>query len=354
MENPCYYDGTKLLSLKDINGETPEIYICTTNRTGGKTTYFGRLCVNKFLQKGEQFCLLYRYNYELTNVAEKFFNDIGSLFFPKYVMRTNNVAKGKIQELRLCDRFNDEDLGQLCGYAVALNDADILKRYSHLFANIQRILFDEFQSDTNKYCDNEVEKLLSIHTSFARGQGKQVRYLPVYMIGNPVTLLNPYYTELGISDRLKSDTKFLRGEGFVMEQGFVESAANAQKESGFNRAFAKNRYIGFAAQGVYLNDSTAFIEKPVGLSRYICTIRYNGKDYGVREYQEQGFIYCDDKADLSFGIKLSATTADHKPNYVMAKANLKFLTIMRYFFNKGCFRFKNLACKEVIMKTLSY
>ena len=39
----AYYDGAKLLSMKDINGQQPEIYICTTNRTGGKTTYFNRL-----------------------------------------------------------------------------------------------------------------------------------------------------------------------------------------------------------------------------------------------------------------------------------------------------------------------
>ena len=50
-----YYDGTKLLSMKDINGNTPEIYMCTTNRTGGKTTYFGRLCVNRFLKHKEKF-----------------------------------------------------------------------------------------------------------------------------------------------------------------------------------------------------------------------------------------------------------------------------------------------------------
>ena len=48
----AYYDGVKLLSLKDLDGREPEIYIVTTNRTGGKTTYFGRLCVNKFLDNG--------------------------------------------------------------------------------------------------------------------------------------------------------------------------------------------------------------------------------------------------------------------------------------------------------------
>ena len=72
----AYYDGTKLLSLNDINGKKPEIYICTTNRTGGKTTYFGRLVVNRFLERGEKFAILYRYKYELDNCAEKFFKSI--------------------------------------------------------------------------------------------------------------------------------------------------------------------------------------------------------------------------------------------------------------------------------------
>ena len=73
-----YYDGTKLLSMLDINGNKPEIYMCTTNRTGGKTTYFGRLCINRFLDKKEKFALIYRYNYELDDVVDKFYKDLGS------------------------------------------------------------------------------------------------------------------------------------------------------------------------------------------------------------------------------------------------------------------------------------
>ena len=67
-----YYDGTKLLSMLDINGNKPEIYMVTTNRTGGKTTYFSRLLVNRFLKRGEKFALLYRYNYELDEIADKY------------------------------------------------------------------------------------------------------------------------------------------------------------------------------------------------------------------------------------------------------------------------------------------
>jgi hypothetical protein len=37
MTNSEYYDGTRILSLMDINGNKPELYLITTNRTGGKT-----------------------------------------------------------------------------------------------------------------------------------------------------------------------------------------------------------------------------------------------------------------------------------------------------------------------------
>ena len=341
-----YYDGTKLLSMSDLNGAKPEIYICTSNRSAGKTTYYNRYAVNKFKKNKEKFMLIYRYNYELDDCADKFFKDLESLFFHGDVMTSKRKASGIFHELFL----NEES----CGYAISLNSADQLKKYSHLFSDVCRMIFDEFQSETNHYCSDEIRKFISIHTSVARGQGKQARYLPVYMIGNPVSIINPYYVELGISERLRDDTKFLRGDGYVLEQGFVKSASQAQRESGFNKAFARNSYVAYSSQCVYLNDNKAFIEKPNGTGKYLCTLRYNGTDYGVREFAEAGCIYVDDKNDSSFRFKITVTTNDHEINYVMLKRNDMFLSTLRVYFEKGCFRFKDLKCKEAVLKALSY
>lgn len=341
-----YYDGTKLLSLTDINGNRPEIYMCTTNRTGGKTTYFGRLVVNRFLDKREKFGVLYRYNYELDDCAEKFFKDIGELFFNGYTMTSKKRAKGIYHELYLN--------GEPCGYAVSINSADQVKKNSHFFSDVKRLIFDEFQSESNTYCPNEIKKFISVHTSMARGQGEQNRYLPVYMLSNPVSIINPYYVELGISSRLTDETRFLRGDGFVLEQGFVESAADAQKSSGFNKAFARNSYVAYSSESVYLNDNKAFVDRPQGVGRYMATLKYNGQTYGIREFAEAGVIYCDDRADETFPLKITVTTDDHELNYVMLKRNDLFLFNLRYYFERGCFRFKDLRCKEAVLKSLSY
>lgn len=346
MTETKYYDGTRLLSMLDLDGNKPEIYICTTNRSAGKTTFFSRLLVNRFLESGDKFCLIYRYNYELDDCADKFFKDIGQLFFSSHAMLNKRRAGGIFHELFLDDKS--------CGYAISLNSSDQLKKYSHLFSDVKRMFFDEFQSESNHYCSDEIRKLLSVHTTVARGQGELVRYVPVYLCGNPVSLINPYYVELGISERLRSDTKFLKGYGFVLEQGFMESASLAQMQSGFNRAFANNTYVQYASQSVYLNDNTAFVDRPSGTSKYLATLRYENIDYGIRSFDTQGIIYCDNKPDQTFPYKLTVTTDDHNINYVMLRRNDMFLAQLRYFFEAGCFRFKDLKCKEVVLKALSY
>lgn len=348
-----FYDGTKLLSLNDANGKKPEIFICSTNRSAGKTTYFNRLVTRRFFKTGEKFMLVFRFGYEVDGVAEKFFSDIRGLFFPNYRMTAKNRSKGVYQELFIA-KNDDESIGESCGYAVALNQADAVKRFSHLFNAVGSMLFDEFQSETGKYAPGEVDKLISLHMSVARGNGKQIRYVPIYMLSNAVSLINPYYVALGISNRLNSKTRFLRGDGYVVEQGYVESAAVAQKESGFNRAFSSSKYVDHASENLYLNDNAAFIEKMEGRGRYLATVLYDGVSYGIRSFDSEGIVYMDNRPDVTYPDKITVTVEDHRTNYVMLMHNSLFIQQMRYFFEKGCFRFRDLKCKEAALRLLSY
>ena len=355
MKENKYYDGTKLLSMMDINGNKPELFICTSNRTGGKTTYFGRLLVNRFLKENKKFCLLYRYNYELDDCASNFFKDIGSLFFPYYEMVSKSMSKGIYHELFLIDTRYEDEVGVSCGYALSLNSADQLKKRSHLFSDVCTILFDEFQSETNHYCNDEVKKFQSIHTSLARGQGQQVKYLPVYMVSNPVSTINPYYVALGISDRLTKQVKFLRGNGYVLEQGYNKSASDALKSSGFNKAFSGGSdYLSYATDGKYLNDSNTFIQKMNGNGHYLFTLKYDGKEYGVREYTKEGIIYVSDSVDTTFKLKIAIDLESHDINYVLLSRYDDYINRLKYLFNHGAFRFKNQQCKNAMLRMLCY
>ena len=346
MEEKQYYDGTKLLSMKDINGLTPEIFISTSNRSAGKTTYYGRMVVNRFKKQGKKFCLLYRFNYELTGCADQFFKDIGHLFFKGDEMTEVKRANGVYVELFLNE--------QPCGYCISLNFADQIKKKSHLLSDVDSILFDEFQSENNHYCDDEVSKLMSIHTSLARGGGEQVRYLPVYMISNAVSIINPYYLSLGIADRLKTDTNYLKGDGFVLEQGFYQNVADAQKASGFNRAFKNESYLKYAAQNVYLNDNLNLIERMQGLSDYIVTIKKNDRFYGVRRFTDTGLFYIDNRADETYPDKIVPNAVEQEQGYMLLGRSSLLMSSLRLAFERGYVRFRNQECKAVFFDLMKY
>ena len=341
-----FYDGTKLLSLMDINGNKPEIYLTTGNRSIGKTTWFNRYAVKRFKEKHRKFCLIYRWNYELSDCADKFFKDIQRLFFQEDEMTEKRRANGIFVELFLND--------QSCGYCVTLNNADSLKKFSHLLSDVDIIIFDEFQSENNHYCPSEINKLLSIHTSIARGAGEQVRYVPMFMLSNKVSLINPYFLSLGISDRLKNDTKYLKGDGYVLEQTFMENVSVMQLASGFNRAFKNEDYVAYSAMNVYLNDNDAFIDKPKGDSRYVATLKNSNNLYSIRYYYEDNLYYIDKSVDEDFKTKLSFNASSHDANYVMMNSSSSYVLMLRGIFEKGLIRFKNQECKSAFFEMLKY
>lgn len=248
-----YFEAHHVDEFKDAEGNVPEILMVDGNRTGGKTTGFSRLFVDDFLSKGWKFMLIFRYKNDMRDVADAFFKDIKNLFFPEHSMTAKAHANGAYFEL-----FLDNNS---CGYATALTMAGKIKRYSHIFSDVHHMFFDEYQDENNLYLPDETQKLQSIHTTVARGQGQAVRFVPLYMCSNSISIFNPYYLALGITSKINSKTKVYRGIGFVLLRLVIKDVANAQKTSAFNRAFAGSGYLTASIDNTFLNDDKFNVEK---------------------------------------------------------------------------------------------
>lgn len=343
-----FYDGTKLISMKDKNGNEPEIYIATGNKSQGKTFFYNRLMVNKFLDKGEKFILLYRYAVELENCVEQFFGDIGPKKFPTYEMTSKRQAKGKFYSLFLNDKP--------CGFAISVNSADFVRKNAHYFNQCDNMLFDEFMPMSDyDYCPDEVNKFMMIHSSIARGEGKMYRPVKCYLVGNLISKINPYYVALNLHKDLPDNAKYYRGDGFVVEVCMNESAKKEQEQSAFNRAFSgmNNSIMKSDLEGTYARDSNNFVEKLTGSNQYLFTIVYDGVDYAIRQYTDLGLIYISDNADVSYPTKIAVTTADHDVNHIMLQSCQMQIVILRNLFNKGCVRFKNNMCKKAFLELVA-
>lgn len=348
MEETIYYDSYKIRHTKDLDGLMPSIHLITTNRSAGKTTNFLKEQIVNFRETGKKGALLYRVNYELSG-CQSIYKDVLNLF-PDLgsEMTARSMARGLFYELFL----DNESFG----FAFSLNDCDKLKKYSPLFADVDFIIMDEYQPENGKYLAKEIEKLQSILLTIGRGGGEQSRHLNVFLLGNQVTMLNPYYIEFNIHKRLRGDTKILRGHGWVAEFDNIESASKAIQNNAVYRAFNdthKSDYMSYSTEDIYLHDAEIFIEKPTGKSKYLCTIIHDNVPYGVREYFEQGYLFVSTKYDPSCTTVLAFKASDHNQNTIMLNHYSYTWKAIKDAYQGGYLRFADIKAKNTIFDILA-
>lgn len=272
-----YYSGKNLRNKKDLQNKKPKFLLSVGGRSTGKTVDWNSFVLNEFIKNKKQFILYYRYKYEITNIADRFFKSIDFRF--DGTMTDKNTENLGFSYLY----YNDEQ----CGFAVAINSANNIKKFSALFENVEYIVFDEFIPEDGRYCPDEIKKFTSLYISIARGKGKTIREnLQIIMIANLDTNDNLYFHQMKIR-KTNKDTRFQRGNGWVCE--FVENkeVAAIQKEDPVIQLFDTG-YI----TGEKTNDDLTNVEKIVGgLPMY--DLEINGKVVGV--WASLGNIYLNEQ-----------------------------------------------------------
>lgn len=343
--DPDFYNGYRLLSRTDSNGKKPEIYIAASNRSAGKTTFFNGMLLHNYLRRGSKFLLLYRRRYEITQAAAGFFKDISKLFFPDLLMSQATGVKNVFEKLYVFDK-SEHPIKYECGYAASISAAEQIKKFSHLLSDIDVILFDEAFPENDNYIKKEIDMFMSVHDSLARGNGQMSRYLPVIIVGNMISIYNPYFDALGIVDTLQLNSNFMRGDGFVIEQNFNEVSARKHSESAFHRALSGAAYNAATQEKKYINTSYDMIDNTVADNgRYILTIRSEGQSYSVRYNEEGFFYYVSNTPDPKFKMQHAATEKDITENAIFDPQST-YRKVLRDRFRHNQLKFKNLKSKS--------
>lgn len=193
-----FYDGSELLSRSKYN-----IFISLGGRNIGKSTFWQRYIIRKFIKKKEKFIIIVKYDNDLENdgFAANYFSDSWMEKWYKDFEIVYSKKKYFIRNKK--DKKDEEDKKsgwQLAGYAVALNKNASLKSTT-TFQDATNILFEEFMPLENKYIgskrepEKEPKLLASVYQTIARGEkGKQTRKCRLILISNNYTFNNPYFT----------------------------------------------------------------------------------------------------------------------------------------------------------------
>lgn len=185
-----YYNADEILSRNhNLN------FICG-DRNAGKSTCFQKYVIKRAIEYfnekngGSQFAVLTRYDKDKKTLCETYFNNTMEMFYKDYELiykrRTFYLKNLKTEQ------------SKIVGYAFALNEATKLKSTS--YPHINSIIFEEFLNLENKFIKNqenpllEVELLLSLYSTIARGNGKQIRTeVKLFLIANCYYINNPYF-----------------------------------------------------------------------------------------------------------------------------------------------------------------
>lgn len=350
--HPHFWDPTKLLTKRDRNGLEPGIFAAISNRTGGKTYGIAQVLLKYNQMTGGEIGLICKTQTDLGMIGQ---GVLGAVLRDKYPSWTlvENVSKTKrFSELILRRNLDPEDKDAVeerrLGFVFALNAAAKLKDYSSLFVGVDVLFMDEFQGDT--YLSKEVDKLILLVGSVARGGEEGVRYVPLIMCSNSLSIENPYFVAWGIVSKIQSDTKFYRGDGLVLERFTNEYSAKAQRESAFIRAFSGADMVKCSVDNSWLNDDYSCIAKPEkswGRSVYIATLEEGENRYGVRRY-DNGFFYINRSFDESCPT-VYAISVDGVENAPLLRTGAIFQTLIDRF-RRGRVRFSDLSVKNLIYK----
>lgn len=337
-----FYAANKILSMLDADGKRPQMLYIVGNRTGGKSFAIKCLLLRKFMKRGEKFVVFVRFKEDIKDAVRGFFADIGPIKFPGHNMSQRPLLNGKAAEL-----FLDSSP---CGYVVALNDSQVIKRNSALFSDACWGFMDEFQNEDGRYVPDEVRKYNTIRTSIARGgaKGSYTRVFTTIFVSNAVTSFNPYYDYYGIARSITNRAHYIRGHGWVLEIYYNKEAADAVRR---NSTGMSEREIAYATSNKPLMDVDTFVDSVPGNRRCVLGLKYNGRVYGVW-LTELGYTYVCRQYDTSARGIITTSNEDHTPSTVLMSPASGTCKMLRNWYNNGYVCFESMAARIAFIECM--
>ena len=330
MDKSFYYSLQKVLSYNAL------INIIIGERGVGKSFSCKKYIINRALKHNEEFVYLRRYKTELKNSVPHFFDDINmENVFPGSKLKT----KGNL--------FYNED--KVIGYALPLSTANILKSTS--FAKVKTIVFDEFIIDKGcyHYLQNEIEQFLDIIESVGR-----LRDIKVFLLGNAISITNPYFTYFNLSLPYNSDIALYKDGSILVNYIKNESYREVKKASRFGKLIDGTEYGKYAIDNEFLRDSKSFIRKKEKWSKFYFILIINGNYYGVWNDYKNGFMFISETYDPNCPVRYALNTKDHSESSILIRVRNSPLiksVIDHYRLARLCF--ENQKTKNIVLQELS-
>lgn len=327
MENQ-WYDVNRTLSYNKL------LNFVVGPRGVGKTYSCKRYVIKRFLQTGEQFVYLRRYDTELkAGQIELFFSDISAEFEDVDFA----VKNGKF--------YID---GHVAGYYIPLSKAAQYK--SVPFPSVQKIIFDEFIIDQGliRYLPNEVNTFNEMYSTIAR-----LRDVKVLFLSNAITFTNPYFLYFNVE--MQKGQTIYKGDDILVELIENKNYSARAASTRFGKIISGSRYGEYAISNEFLRDNDTFVEAIPDASVALFNIAYSGCLFTVYApvSTKHGFKwYISEKVDKTLKCTISLDIDDHDAETTLkTNSSVWFMQLKSKYANAEV-RFTTIKVKNLLSSKL--
>lgn len=286
-----YFDLQEVLSYNAL------INILVGERGVGKTYSCKRFCIKDYLKNGNQFVYLRRYDTELKESCDGFFD--GLIANHEFDGHEFKIVKKKKSTIFYCD-------DEVMGFALTLSTASQLK--SKEFPKVKNLIFDEFiiERGVYHYLQNEVHSFLDICETLFR-----LRDFRAFLLGNAINRANPYYNYFQIDDPYNSQIKTYRNGELLVCSIKNEAYRQAKRKTRFGQLIDGTEYGRYAIDNQWLHENKTFVGKRPEHAKFYFTLRYSINTYGIWADSASSNIYISKSYDPSCPIIFTFDPSDH-------------------------------------------
>lgn len=353
-----HYDWNEMFTYN------PDVAMVVGGRDIGKTFGLREQFIRDYINHGERFCGVCRYEKDIPTISEDYLKavslDTEDAKIRKWFDENKPVFRMQKGALKVGSRKESDKIKEwdTIGYFAHMSVKQASKERT--FLKVRRFVVDEAIMDPEdlrfrRYLRDEWGRLQNIVKS-ATKVGQHRTEPNIYLLGNSVDLLNPWFEEFGINDIPPFGKRWLLGGLVLLDYVDQDEYMTRNMQEGGTLASrmldhrAKDSAVLFGNR--FATDTKEFIEKRTRGARYECAYIYRDKIYGVWTDWARGISYVTNKCVKGAGCVYAMTTQDNKVNYIAAKQARKSLMEFADRYGLGIVRFESVALREGFVRLL--
>lgn len=341
-----YYEWDRTLSYN------ADVTMVITARDRGKTFGIRMAAIDDGIRHGFRFVEVVRHKDELHGIIPGYFDKIAML--DKYA-EVQFKTEGKFGYWRPVTDNKKEPWRLLC-YFVALTEAQKAKKRT--YARVRKIIFDEALIEPgtySRYLAREWQTLANVVDTVTRETGEGGGVRPhLYMIGNAVSLVNPYFAAWGIDEVPPYGKTWYAHKTVLLDYEAPQATSLRRAETTLAGRMVRDNDEGRTAlANEFVTATDDDIGEKTSDARFWVGLVYRGVDFGVWVDWNEGYLFVNHKIPSDARTVYSLTRKDNTANRLIARRASPIMKKLATAHYERAIRFDTISTREGFLDALS-